>query len=143
MTPDLDNILLHSSYNAFKNNGVHRADIAMPNSYTANTPVEITETFTLADDTDFAQVLIYGTDYAKYFRYLDSQYHDAWMQIEQPRDFLLLDNPVTQLFYFYAKYRIVGDQITIVITIPKFSSSFNILSTLSVPVAVVEYTLAR
>ena len=95
---DVDNILLHSSINTFKNNGVYRNKFVMPDSHTNGTQDTLTLTFTLQNNTDFVQLLVYATDYAKYFRYLDSQYHNKWQQVEQSIDYLLLNNPVTQLF---------------------------------------------
>jgi len=143
MAIDIDNVLLHSSYNAFKNNGVHRASLALPASHVSGVAQSVEQTFTLDETTDFAQLLVYATDYAKYFRYLDSQYHDSWMQVEQSYDYLVFNSPLTSLYYFTLNYKIVGNQVTVVLTIPAFFPTMNFTPGKVVPIAFVEYTLAN
>lgn len=138
---DVENILMHSSINSFKNNGVHRYNFPF---FTASTgsPQKIEHTFTLQQDTDFVQLLVFATDYAKYFRYLDSQYHNKWQPVEQSLDYLVFNHPVTSLYYFTVNYKIDGDQVTVVLNVNGFGS-FNFTPGLEVPIAFVEYTLAK
>lgn len=143
MPLDIDNILMHSSINSFKNNGVHRANLAFPASHVNGVAQSVTQTFTLAEDTDFTQLLLYATDYAKYFRYLDSAYHDKWQQVEQSLDFLIFNNPVSSLYYYNVNYKIDGNDVIVVLTIPAFFPTMNFTPGKVVPIAFVEYTLAK
>lgn len=139
INPDL--VVLSTSHNAFKNNGVFRDAFAFFTSSTGSVQKK-TITFTLQEDTDFIQLFVYGTDYAKYFRYLDSQYHNSWMQVEQSFDYLVFNSPVSSLWYYNITYTVVGRVVTVVLTVNGFGS-FNFTPGLTVPIAFVEYTLAR
>ena len=140
---DVENILMHSSINSFKNTSVHRADMAIPSPHTNGVQQTITEVFTLAEDTDFVQLMVYATDYSNYFRFLDGAYHDKWMMVEQSFDYLLRQNPPSSLYYFNVDYKIDGDQVTVTITIPAFFPTTNWTAGMVVPIAFVEYTLDR
>ena len=143
MALDVEKTLFHSGLNSFKNVNVHRHVFQMPNTHTANVADILTHTFTLSEDADFTQLLVKATDYGKYFRYRDSKYHNTWMMIEQSLDFLLLDTPVTQLFFFKVTYKVDGDQVTVQLKVNPFGTTFNIDPEMEVPIAFVEYTLAR
>jgi len=141
MSVDPDLIVMSSEFNAFKNNGVHRHEFDFFVSSTGSVQTK-SFTFTLADDTDFVQLFVYGTDYAKYFRYLDSQYHDKWQPVEQSLDYLVFNHPVSSLYYYKVNYKIVNNVVTVYLTVNGFGS-FNFTPGMKVPIAFVEYTLAR
>lgn len=112
----------------------------MPTSHTNGVEDVRSVTFTLDESTDFVQLLVYATDYGEYFRYLDSVYHDSWLPIEQAETFLLL--PGRTLLYFSMDYKVVDNVVTVSLRIPAFFSTQSYPAR-SIPVAFVEYTLAR
>lgn len=143
MAANIDQVLFHSSYNSFKNNGVSRTTLSLPDSYPAMTDQVVSYTFTLQNDTDFVQLLVYATDYAKPFlEGFPIAYANKWVQVEQALDYLLKSDSGL-IYYFNVDYKVVGNQVTVSARIPKFSSAFNVSPHVDVPIAFVEYTLAR
>lgn len=139
MSVDPDLVAMTSTLNSFKNNGVYRNTIAMPTSHVSGTEDVRSVTFTLAEDTDFIQLLVFATDYGDYFRFLDSNYHDAWLPVESVETFLLL--PGGSILYFTMDYKIVNNVVTVSLRIPAFFSTQSYPAR-SIKVAFVEYTLA-
>ena len=143
MAVDIDKVAFHSGYNAFKNNGVHRASLSLPDYYPAMTEQSVEYTFTMQEDTDFVQLLVFATNYSKPFiEGIYGVYINRWEQVEQSNDYLLRANNGS-IYYFRVEYKVNGKQVTVKASTPKFSQAFTVASHVDVPVAFVEYTLAR
>lgn len=92
MAVDLDKLMLHSSYNTFKNINVQKDYLAIPASVGAGSIYTDSVTFNLEESVAFMQGYSYATDYGDYFNYLDSQYHDEWRNVHTNNDYLVFSS---------------------------------------------------
>lgn len=141
---DLNNTLLHTSFNAFKNNSVQTDTLALPASLTAGATYTDTVTFTLSESAAFIACYVYSTDYDDYFRYLDSAYHDAWRPLYASQDHLVFDDPVTSLFFYDVNVLVDGSTVTAKLYIENTTAgTITYTPNKTVPIAFVDYTLAN
>lgn len=143
---------VNPGFNTFKNNNIHRGAFTFPvQTNPAAAPARDVQTFTfqLTDQASFIEFYIFATDYNSYFRYLDSVYHNFWVRLEQvTSSFLIMDDPVTSLYFYDIDYKIVGNTVTVrrVLTnFAAFPSGNPVILTagMTVPFAFVEYALAE
>ena len=92
MAVDLDKLMLHSSYNTFKNIDVQKNTLDLPTSVGAGSIYTDSVTFNLQETAVFMQGYSFATDYGDYFNYLDSQYHDEWRNVHTNNDYMVLSS---------------------------------------------------
>lgn len=145
MKPEESSIVTVPDFNTFKNISIHRGELTHPLSLPSSGSETRSLTFTLDEQASFIQLFIYGTSYNDYFRYLDSQYHDRWWLIETTFDFLIFDNPVTQLGFYEINWTVNGNLVTLTWTTHiGFSATPPInMSPIRPKFAFVEYVLAE
>lgn len=143
MAVDLDKLMLHSSYNTYKNNSVQRGNLSLPTSLGAGLTWTSTVSFTLSRASAFIQAYSYATDYGDYFLYLDSAYHDAWRVINQNNDYLLFSSGGLQ--YFNINMSIVGTTVTFTLIHKNISAGTLTYThpTYLVPVTFIDYSLTN
>lgn len=135
----LQKLILHSSYNSFKNTSIQRGNLTLPASM-AGAVYDSAVTFTLPETASFLGAYLYATDYAQYFEFLDSQYHNSWKQINNNNDSLLFSSSGLQ--FFRVKMILNGNTITIRLHINSGTYTVN-HPTLLIPITVVSYRLAN
>lgn len=142
MTPDLSKLLLHTSYNAFKNNSVQRGTLALPTSLTPSQVYTDSVTFTLSENAAFIQAYVYATDYGDYFNFTDGAYHDGWRMVNTNNDYLIFGSYT--LLNYYIRMSLNGNQVTFTLYV-KNASHDNTMShpTHTVPITFIDYTLAN
>lgn len=140
---DLTKLVLHTAYNSFKNVNVHRGNLIIPATLNTSTTYSHSISFTLSEVASFTQAYKYSSDYGEYFGFLDSQYHDAWRQINLNADDLIFTSG--GLFYYRVNTSFVGNQVTFTLFAPKSTSGTPVVRhpTFLVPVTFVEYRLAN
>lgn len=140
---DLTKLILHTGYNSFKNVAVHRGNLALPVTLNTGAAFSSTLSFTLAENASFTMAYMFSSDYAQYFRYLDSQYHNAWRQINNNEDNLIFTS--SGLYYYRIRMSLVGNVVTFTLYAPRSTSGTPVIShpTGVVPITFVEYRLAN
>lgn len=144
----LANTSLDSDYNAFKNLEISRDELDLPTSVAANTLYTDSITFTIQENAKFIEAYAYLSDYNQYFNRLDSNYFDIWTKLNaqsaNSTAYLLLTDAST-LEYFDISLRFSGNQITVTLSYNNATGSTItfVHPTFKVPIAFVEYTLAR
>lgn len=143
MSVDLDKLMLHSSYNSFKNNTVQRGNLVIPASVGAGSVYTNTISFTLSNVAAFIQAYSYATDYGDYFLYLDSAYHDAWRVINENADYLLRSS--SGLLSYTIKMQIVGNVVSFTMRLSRagFGAVTITHDTYVIPVTFIDYQLAN
>lgn len=145
MTEDgLQKLVLHTGYNSFKNVNVYRDELDLPASLNTSSVYNDSVTFNLSENASFLMAYMYTSDYAQYFQFLDSRYHNAWRQINNNNDNLIFTSG--GLYYYYVRMSIAnGNQITFTLFAPRSTSGTPTIShpTMKVPIVFVEYRLAN
>lgn len=139
----LQKLVLHTSYNSFKNISVHRDELDLPVSLNTSTNYTDSVAFTLSENASFLMAYMYSSDYAQYFQFLDSKYHDAWRQINNNNDNLIFTSG--GLYYYNIRMSLVGNLVTFTLIAPRSTSGTPTIShpTMKVPITFVEYRLAN
>ena len=140
---DLTKLILHTSYNSFKNVNVHRGNLILPTTLNTSSTYAYQLSFTLAENASFTMAYMYSSDYASYFRFLDSKYHDAWRQINNNEDNLIFTT--SGLYYYRIRMSLVGNVVTFTLYAPRSTSGTPVINhpTGLVPITFVEYRLAN
>lgn len=143
MAVDLDKLILYTPLNSFKNVDINRGNLPIPNTLSSVVDYTASISFTLAEDASFLQGYMFTSDYAQYFQFLDSSYHDAWRQINANEDNLLFTS--AGLYYYYIRMTLDRNVVTFTIFIPRATSGTPTVNhpTKLVPVTFVEYRLAN
>lgn len=143
MTEDqLRKLVLHTSYNSFKNTSFQSDVLTLPSSLGVsayNTSVS----FTLPETASFLGAYMYTSDYAQYFEYLDSAYHDAWRQINNNNDNLIFTSG--GLYYYRIRMKLDGTTVTFSLYAPAATSGTPTVThpTHQVPITLAAYRLAN
>lgn len=140
---DLTKLILHTGYNSFKNIEVHRNNLTLPPTLNTSSTYSDSITFTLQENASFLMAYMYTSDYAQYFQFLDSAYHDAWRQINNNNDNLIFTS--AGLYYYYVRMTLQGNQVTFTLIAPRSTSGTPTVNhpTSLVPITFVEYRLAN
>lgn len=139
----LQKLVLHTSYNSFKNISVHRDELDLPASLNTVSNYTDSVAFTLTENASFLMAYMYTSDYAQYFQFLDSKYHDAWRQINNNNDNLIFTS--SGLYYYNIRMSLVGNLVTFTLIAPRSTSGTPTVNhpTGKVPITFVEYRLAN
>lgn len=145
MAVDLDKLLLHSSYNTFKNLNIQRGELVIPASMAAGEYYTNSVSFDLTEDIAFLQAYSYATDYGDYFNYLDSQYHDEWRLINNNFDYLILSSSGLIVMLINMTLDTVNRRVTFTLSISRvgFGAITINHSTYRVPVTFADYRLTN
>jgi len=145
MSVDLDKLMLHSSYNTFKNLNIQRGELVIPTSMTAGQYYTNSVSFTLTEEIAFLQGYSYATDYGDYFNYLDSQYHDEWRIINNNYDYMLLSSSGLIVMLINMTLDTVNRRVTFTLSISREGSGAITIQhdTYRVPVTFVDYRLTN
>lgn len=140
---NLDLLLLHSSYNAFKNISVQRNSLVLPASMAAGEYYTNSIEFTLEEIASFMQGYNYSTDYSDYFNYLDSQYHDTWRSQQNSYDHLVFSS--SGLLNYFIRMQLNGNKVTFTLSLSRvgFGAVTIRHDTYRVPITFIEYRLAN
>lgn len=143
MAVDLNKLILHTGYNSFKNVSVYRDELDLPVSLNTSTVYTDSVSFTLSEQASFIQAYMKTSDYAQYFQFLDSEYHDAWRQINANNDNLIFTS--SGLYYYYVRMSISGNVVTFTLQAPRSTSGTPVIrhNTMKVPITFIEYRLAN
>lgn len=145
MEPDLDKLLLHSSYNTFKNLSVQRDELDLPTSMSAGQYYTDSVTFQLTEDIAFLQAYSFATDYADYFNFLDSGYHDFWRAINNNNDYLVFSSSGLLFYNIYMFLDTAKKQVTFTLVLSRvgFGAVTIRHDTYKVPITFVDYRLTN
>lgn len=140
----LRKLALHTGYNSFKNLAVHRGNLVLPTTLNTSTTYAYSLSFTLAENASFTMAYMYTSDYAQYFQFLDSGYHDAWRQINNNEDNLIF-TVAHGLYYYRIRMSLNGNIVTFTLYAPRSTSGSPVIRhpTGLVPITFVEYRLAN
>jgi len=143
MAVDLDKLMLHSSYNSFKNSAVNRGNLALPTSIAAGDTWISTVTFTLAQAAVFMQGYSFATDYGDYFNYLDSQYHNAWRVMNENSDYLVFSS--SGLLVYTINMTLSGSSVTFTLRLSRLGFGAVTINhpTYLIPITLIDYRLAN
>ena len=143
MAVDLDKLMLHSSYNTFKNISVQRGNLAIPASVGAGVVYTDTVTFNLQEAAAFMQGYSYATDYGDYFNYLDSRYHDNWRNVHTNNDYMLLSS--SGLLSYTIRMQLSGSTATFTLRLSRagFGAVTITHPTYLVPINFIDYKLTN
>lgn len=145
MEPNLDKLLLHTTYNTFKNLNVQRDQLDLPPSVGAGVVYTDTVTFQLTEDIAFLQAYSFATDYGDYFNYLDSQYHNGWRLINNNADYLVFSSGGLLFYTVNMFLDTVNRQVTFTLTLSRqgFGAVTINHDTYKVPITFVDYRLTN
>lgn len=145
MEPDLDKLLLHSSYNTFKNLSVQRNELDLPLSLAAGEYYTDVVTFQLNEAIAFLQAYSYATDYGDYFNYLDSRYHDEWRTINNNNDYMVLSSSGLLFYNIYMFLDTTNLRVTFTLILSRvgFGAVTINHSTYKVPITFTDYRLTN
>lgn len=138
----LRKLVLHTSYNSFKNTSFQSGFLTLPAALGAS-PYDTSVSFVLPETASFLGAYMYSTDYAQYFEFSDSAYHDAWRQINNNNDNLIFTSG--GLYNYSIKMVLNGTTITFNLHIQAASSGTPTVThpTHTVPITVASYRLAN
>lgn len=145
MAVNLDKLLLHSSYNTFKNLSVQRDELVLPTSMSAGEYYTDTVTFDLTEDIAFLQAYSYATDYGDYFSFLDGLYHDQWRVINNNNDYMILSSSGLLTAKIFMKLDTTNRQVTFTFVLSRvgFGAVDIRHPTYRIPVTFVDYRLTN
>ena len=140
---DLSKLILHTGYNSFKNVAIYRGNLTLPTTLNTGSKYTNSITFDLTEQASFIQAYMYTSDYAQYFQFLDSAYHDAWRQINANNDNLIFTS--AGLYYYYVTMKVDGFKVTFTLEAPRSTSGTPTVShpTGLVPVTFTKYRLTN
>ena len=142
---NLDLLMLHSSYNTFKNINVQRGELVIPSSLSAGQYYTNSVTFDLTEEIAFLQAYSKATDYGDYFTYLDSTYHDFWRVINNNYDYMLLSSSGLLFFNIYMLLDTVNKKVTFTLVLSRVGFGAVTINhpTYRVPITFVDYRLTN
>ena len=143
MAVDLDKLMLHSSYNTFKNIDVQKDTLAIPASVGAGSIYTDSVTFNLQETAVFMQGYSYATDYGDYFNYLDSAYHDEWRNVHTNNDYMVLSSSGLLTYTIKLELTATSAIFTLRLSRQGFGAVTINHPTYLVPIAFIDYRLTN
>lgn len=143
MAVDLDKLMLHSSYNTFKNIDVQKNTLDLPTAVGAGSIYTDSVTFSLAETAVFMQGYSYATDYGDYFNYLDSQYHDEWRNVHTNNDYMVLSSSGLLTYTIKLELTTTSAIFTLRLSRQGFGAVTINHPTYLVPIAFIDYRLTN
>lgn len=143
MAVDLDKLMLHSSYNTFKNIDVQKDTLALPTAVGAGSIYTDSVTFSLAETAAFIQGYSYATDYGDYFNYLDSGYHDEWRNVHTNNDYMVLSSSGLLTYTIKLELTATSAIFTLRLSRQGFGAVTINHPTYLVPIAFIDYRLTN
>jgi len=143
MAVDLDKLMLHSSYNTFKNIDVQKNTLDLPTAVGAGSIYTDTVTFSLQETAVFMQGYSYATDYGDYFNYLDSQYHDEWRNVHTNNDYMVLSSSGLLTYTIKLELTTTSAIFTLRLSRQGFGAVTINHPTYLVPIAFIDYRLTN
>mgnify|MGYP000966254426 CR=1 FL=1 len=143
MAVDLDKLMLHSSYNTFKNIDVQKDTLDLPTAVGAGSIYTDSVTFSLAETAAFMQGYSYATDYGDYFNYLDSQYHDEWRNVHTNNDYMVLSSSGLLTYTIKLELTATSAIFTLRLSREGFGAVTINHPTYLVPIAFIDYRLTN
>lgn len=140
---DIDKLILHTTYNAFKNNSVQRDNLSLPTSVASGAVFTSVVSFITSQPAAFVPAFAFSTDYDNYFQFVDSQYHNTWRPVSGSQVHALFST--TSLDFFRINFTITGTVITFTLYYKNSGGgtlTFN-HPTGKVPITLIDYTLAN